>query len=121
MEYNSFEDMAVWQKSMDLAVKIFNLTERLPRKEDFGLTSQIRSSGLSVSGNIAEGFGRKHTKDKLNFYYNARGSLAETKSHLIYGYKVKYFSEEEFKDFSNIIKDIWRELNSLINSLSRKS
>jgi len=121
MEYKSFEDMPVWQKAMELAVKIFRLTERLPRKEDFGLTSQIRSSGLSVSGNIAEGFGRKHTKDKLNFYYNARGSLAETKSHLIYGHKVKYFSEEEFKDFSNIIKDIWRELNSLINSLSRKS
>jgi four helix bundle protein len=48
---------------MDLVVKIFNLTERLPRKEDFGLTSQIRSSGLSVSGNIAEGFGRKHTNN----------------------------------------------------------
>ena len=120
-EYNSFEDMPVWKKAMDLAVKIFNLTEKLPRKEDFGLTSQIRNSGLSISGNIAEGFGRKHTKDKLNFYYNARGSLAETKSHLMYGYKVEYFSEEEFKEFSNLIKDIWRELNSLINSLSKKS
>jgi four helix bundle protein len=121
MEYNSFEDMPVWQKSMDLAVKIFNLTERLPRKEDFGLTSQIRSSGLSVSGNIAEGFGRKHTKDKLNFYYTARGSLAETKSHLIYGYKVKYFNRGEFEEYSKLIKEIWKELNSLINSLSKKS
>jgi four helix bundle protein len=120
-EYNSFEDMPVWQKAIDLAVKIFNLTEKLPKKEDFGLTSQIRNSGLSISGNIAEGFGRKHTKDKLNFYYNARGSLAETKSHLMYGYKVGYFIEEEFKEFSNLIKDIWRELNSLINSLSKKS
>ena len=81
MEYNSFEDMPVWQKAMDLAVKIHGLTERLPRKEDYGLTSQIRSSGLSVSGNISEGFGRKHTNDKLKFYYNSRGSLAETKNH----------------------------------------
>ena len=120
-EYNSFEDMPVWKKAMDLAFRIFTLTEKLPKKEDYGLTSQIRSAGLSVSGNIAEGFGRKHTKDKLNFYYNARGSLAETKNHLIYGSKVGYFSEEEVKDFSNLIKDIWRELNSLINSLSKKS
>ncbi len=119
MEYNSFEDMPVWQKAMDLAVKIFNLTERLQRKEDFGLTSQIRDAGLSVSGNIAEGFGRKHTKDKLNFYYNARGSLSETKNHLIYGYRVKYFSRAEIEEHSSLIRDIWKELNSLINSLSK--
>jgi four helix bundle protein len=56
MEYNSSEDMPVWQKAMDLAVRIYNLTERLPRKEDYRLTSQIRSSGLSVSGNISEEF-----------------------------------------------------------------
>ncbi|OGP70635.1 MAG: four helix bundle protein [Deltaproteobacteria bacterium RBG_16_50_11] len=103
MEYNSFEDMPVWQKAMDLAVKIHDVTEGLPRKEDYGLTSQIRDSALSISGNIAEGFGRKHTRDKLRFYYNARGSLAETKSHLIYGHKVGYFNGAEFKDCSNRI------------------
>ncbi|MBX3332338.1 MAG: four helix bundle protein, partial [Nitrospira sp.] len=47
--------------------------------------SQLRRSALSIPGNLAEGFGRHHTKDKLNFYYASRGSLAETKSHLIYG------------------------------------
>jgi four helix bundle protein len=67
MQYNSFEDMPVWQKSMDLAVKIHSLTEKLPRKKDYGLTSQIRNSGLSISGNISEGFGRNHTRDKLKF------------------------------------------------------
>lgn len=119
MEYNSFEDMPVWQKAMDLAVKIFHLTEKLPRKEDFGLTSQMRNSGLSVPGNIAEDFGRKHTKDKLNFYYDARSSLSETKSHLIYGRKVEYFTQKEFDEYSADIKEIWKELNALINSLAR--
>jgi four helix bundle protein len=121
MIYKSFEEMPVWQKAMELAVKIFNLTENLPRKEDYGLTSQIRKSSLSVSGNIAEGFGRKHTKDKLNFYYHSRGSLAETKSHLIYGRKVGYFNKEDFEDLLNFIEEIWKELNSLINSLAKKS
>lgn len=120
MEYKSFEDMPVWQKAMDLAVKIHALTEGLPRKEDFGLTSQIRNSGLSISGNIAEGFGRKHTRDKLKFYYNARGSLAETKSHLIYGHKVGYFSQADVEDTSNVLAEAWKELNSLINSLSKR-
>jgi len=96
MSYKSFEEMPVWQKSMTLATKIFELTENLPKKEDYGLTSQVRRSALSVAGNIAEGFGRKHTKDKLNFYYDARGSLCETKNHLIYGNSVGYFKKTDF-------------------------
>src|SRR4030042_4006908 len=116
MPYNSFEEMPVWQKAMDMAVEIFKLTEELPRKEDYGLTSQVRRSALSVPGNIAEGFGRKHTKDTLNFYYDARGSLAETKNHLIYGYRVGYFTKSEFEEHIILIEEIWKELNSLINS-----
>jgi four helix bundle protein len=121
MAFNSFEEMPVWQKAMDLAVSIFELTENLPKKEDYGLTSQIRRSALSVPGNLAEGFGRKHTKDKLNFYYNSRGSLSETKSHLIYGHRVKYFSDVEFGNHSRLIEDVWKELNSLIISLEKKT
>ncbi len=121
MNYNSFEEMPVWQKAMDIANKIFNLTEKLPKKEDYGLTSQIRRSVLSVSGNIAEGFGRKHTKDKLNFYYDARGSLCETKNHLIYGEKVGYFKASEFNECSSLIDCVWKELNSLIASLRNGS
>jgi len=121
MIYNSFEDMPVWQKAMELAVNIFKLTEKLPRKEDYGLTSQSRRSALSVPGNIAEGFGRKHTKDKLNFYYDSRASLSETKNHLIYGYRVGYFTKSEFEEHTKLIEEIWKELNSLINSLEKKS
>ncbi len=121
MKYNSFEEMPVWKKAIELSVKIFNLTDKLPKKEDFGLTSQIRRSALSVSGNLAEGFGRKHTKDKLNFYYDSRGSIAETKNHLIYGYNVKYFSKEQFNEINILVETIWKELNYLILSLVNKS
>jgi four helix bundle protein len=120
MLYSSFEDMTVWQKGMDLAERVFTITEGLPRKEDYGLTSQIRRSAVSVPGNIAEGFGRRHTKDKLNFYYVARGSLAETKSHLIYGFKVGYFQQSELTSLSELIENIWEELNKLINSFTPK-
>ena len=121
MGYRSFEEMPVWQKAMDLAVKVFELTENLPRKEDYGLASQTRRSALSVSGNLSEGFGRKHTRDKLKFYFNSRGSLAETKNHLIYGHQVVYFTKEEFAIHSNLIEVIWKELNSLISFLAKKS
>ncbi len=121
MAYNSFEEMPVWQKSMSMAVSIFTLTEKLPKKEDYGLTSQIRRSALSVPGNISEGFGRKHTKDKLNFYYDSRGSLSETKNHLIYGHKVGYFTKAELDAHVILIEEIWKELNSLINALYKKA
>src|SRR4030042_7187950 len=115
MPYNSFEEMPIWQKSMDLAVETYDMTEALPRKEDYGLTSQIRRSGLSVPGNIAEGFGKKHTKDKLNFCYDSRGSLSETKNHLIYGHRVGYFDKLNYDELTLLINDAWKELNSLIN------
>jgi len=118
--YDSFESMPVWQKGMELAERVFGITERLPRKEDYGLTSQIRRSALSVPGNIAEGFGRRHTKDKLNFYYVSRGSLAETKSHLIYALRVKYCTRSDFDALSVLVEMIWQELNKLINSFTKR-
>ena len=112
--------MPVWQKGMDLAHKVYEITENLPRKEDYGLTSQIRRSALSVTGNLAEGFGRKHTKDKVNFYYASRGSLAETKNHLIYGEKVGYFNELDSQELKVLTEDVMKELNALISTLQRR-
>ncbi|MEW6671016.1 MAG: four helix bundle protein [Thermodesulfobacteriota bacterium] len=118
--YKSFEEMPVWKSSMDLAVRIFDLSEKLPKTEDFGLTSQIRRSALSVSANIAESFGREHTLDKLNFYYHARGSLSETKSHLIYGNRIKYFSDDKLNELNDQIHSIWKDINRVIVALKKK-
>ena len=117
--YSSFEDMPIWQRAMELAQRVFSLTEDLPRKEDYGVTSQCRRSALSVPGNLAEGFGRQHTKDKLNYYYASRGSLAETKNHLIYGQRVGYFKQSECLLAMKLTDEIWKELNALIRSLRR--
>ena len=61
--------MPIWKVAMEIAEKIFKYTNNLPRKEDYGFTSQIRRSGLSISANIAEAFGRYHTLNKINFCY----------------------------------------------------
>ena len=119
--YRSFEEMPVWKKALDLAQQIFALTEGLPKKEDYGLTSQIRRSALSASGNLARGFGRHHTKDKMNFYYASRGSLTETKSHLIYPQGVGYLKRDDHRLALKLIDDIWKELNALIHSLRNKT
>ena len=68
MPYTDFTEMPVWNTAIDIAEDIFHLTARLPRKEDYSLTSQLRRAALSISANIAEGFGRRGTPDKRKFY-----------------------------------------------------
>ncbi|NLD92040.1 MAG: four helix bundle protein [Fibrobacter sp.] len=116
----SFEEMPVWQKSMDLAVAIHSLTSELPRSEDYGLTSQIRRAALSISDNIAEGFGRGHANDKCMFYIIARGSSHEVKSQLIYGKRVKYFTEEITDLYLSNCNEIIFELNKLIRAVRKR-
>ncbi len=118
--YRDFRDMPVWQKAMELAVEIFNLTYDLPRREDYGLTSQIRRSSNSVPANISEAFGRKTKKDKTNFYIIARGSAYETQNHLIYGNKVKYFKDLITKRLINEYSDLIHDINKIITSLHNK-
>ena len=116
MSYYSFEDMNVWKLAMEIAERVFHLTAILPRSEDYGLTSQIRRSALSISANIAEGFGRSTSLDKKRFYIIARGSIFETKSHLIYGNNVNYFEIAEVKKINIMIDKCILELNKLIKS-----
>ena len=115
--YKSFKEMPIWQEAMDIAEEIFKLTEGLPRKEDFGFTSQIRRSALSISANIAEGYGRQHSPDKMNFYYYARGSVTETQSHLEYGKRVGYLPEEAVRVLDSRLDRLYNDLNKVILSL----
>lgn len=110
--YHSFTEMPVWQKAHELSVKVFHLTNALPRSEDFGLTSQIRRSSNSVPANISEGFGRRTKKDKAHFYIIARGSAFETQNHLLYGQKVGYFED-------NITRHYFEKYNELIFELNK--
>ncbi len=120
MMIKSFREMPIWKESMDVAVEIFNISEAFPRKEDYGLTSQIRRSALSISANIAEAFGRYHKKDKINFYYYARGSVTETQNHLIYCERVKYHKPEFTKKLDNKLEEINKSLNKIIKTLNNK-
>ncbi|PWA04855.1 four helix bundle protein [Flavobacterium psychrotolerans] len=120
MGYYSFEDMTVWKLSMDIAEHIFHLTSRLPRSEDYGLTSQLRRAALSISANISEGFGRSSSLDKKRFYIMSRGSAFETKNHLLYGKRVHYFEATKVLELCTMIDSNVFELNKLIKSLECK-
>ena len=109
--------MPVWKASLEASAEVFTLTVTLPRSEDYGLISQIRRSANSVSANIAEGFGRKTSKDTSNLYVIARGSVNETQSHLLYANRVGYFNSETTNVLCEKYDRIAHEINKIIKSL----
>lgn len=114
----SFEDLEVWQRAHKLVIRIYEITSTFPKSEMYNLTQQLRSSACSVKANIAEGFGRYHYNDSKNFYRNARGSLSETKDHLLTARDVPdhYITREIYSEVAGEIEVIRRQLNGLIGA-----
>ena len=78
----SFRDLQIWQKSMELTVAVYRITQSFPRDEMFGLTSQLRRCAISIPSNIAEGQGRSSEREFLHFLSIARGSNCELQTQL---------------------------------------
>lgn len=118
-----FTDLDVWKKSYILSIKIYQVTAIFPKEEQFGITNQIRRSSTSIGANIAEGFSRYHYKDRNKFYYQARGSISETKHFLILSEKLNFVNKKDYNRLMELLKITQILLNGLIKStlvLSKK-
>ena len=115
---SSYRELIVWQKSIDLAVKIYEITRNYPSEEKFGITSQMRRAATSIPANIAEGQARRTTGEFLQSLGTARGSLAELETFLILSERLGLLnnpiSEHSLKDCAEINK----MLNALMKTLS---
>jgi len=116
----SFEDLQVWKDAHELVLKIYKITKKFPDDERFCLTDQLCRSACSIPANIAEGKGRKTLKEYIQFLYNARGSLEETKYHLILSKDLGYLSHDIFNELIEEYNQVGRMLNGLISSLKSK-
>jgi four helix bundle protein len=122
MSLQSYRDLVVWQKAMDLVEEIYRLTKMLPKEELYALTTQIRRAAISIPANIAEGYGRLHRKEYLNHLSIARGSLLEVETQLELTVRLHYMSREQVRIAWALTQEIGRLLNSLLRSLgARKS
>lgn len=113
----TFTDLVAWQKNHDLVIMIYEITKKFPKDEIYGIVSQMRRSAVSITSNIAEGFGRQGMKDKIKFYYIAQGSLTELKNQLLISRDLSYLTED---DFNNIAKKA-NDGHALLQGLIRKS
>ena len=113
----SHRDLVVWQKSMDLVIATYTLTDTLPSKEQFGLISQMRRAAISVPSNIAEGYGRNSTGSYTQFLSMARGSLLELETQIELCIRLNYIKLIDSKNIQDNILEISKMLSSLISKL----
>jgi four helix bundle protein len=113
----SFRDLRVWGKAQVLAQTIYQATGRFPKEELYGLTSQLRRAGISISTNIAEGSKRSTTKDLCHFLSIAQGSNEEVKSLLMLAKSLSYLDSSQFQSIHLQSQAIGVMLNGLIRSL----
>lgn len=116
MEINNFYDLEAWKKSHEFVLKIYLITKKFPSEELYGIISQIRRAVASITANIAEGFARYHYKDKIRFYYQARGSVAEVQNFLILARDLGYLTTEDLSQLGENSKSVARLINGLIRS-----
>lgn len=108
-------DLDVWKESRKIVAIIYTLTRNFPKEEQFGLTSQMRRSAISIPSNIAEGCGRRTSKDTLQFLHIARGSLYELETQLYLALDIRNISNEEHKTTNNQITVCKKLLNGFMN------
>jgi len=118
---SNFEDLVIWQNAHKLVLDIYRISSKFPAKESFSLTDQLRRSALSVSANIAEAHGRFHYLDKIKFLFNARGSIEETRNHLIVAKDLAYIEIKEFDILNSEYKGLVIGLNRFISAIRNKS
>ena len=115
----SFRDLQVWHKSIELAVRCHRIARRFPREEQMVLGYQTRKSSLSIPSNIAEGFARHSTASYIQHLWTAHASNAELQTQLVVGTRVEVVSEADAAVLMADAEEVGRMLHGLVRSLER--
>jgi four helix bundle protein len=116
----NYKDLKVWKKSYELCLEIYRITAKFPKEERYGLTSQIRRSVVSIPSNIAEGYGRKTTRDYIRMLYISYGSVCELETQILLAGDLDLIEKGELGTLKKDIAEIERMLKALIKSLENK-
>ncbi|HXJ10920.1 MAG TPA: four helix bundle protein [Candidatus Limnocylindrales bacterium] len=116
----SFEELDAWRRAHEMVLAVYKLSGMFPKDERFGIISQLRRAAASVPANIAEGFGRRTTKDFVRCLDIAGGSLEETRYFLRLSKDLGYLGEAEFTSVKAVCDEVGRLLGGLVQALRRK-
>ena len=117
----SFRKLQVWEKSHNLALRIYKLTSEFPREEIYGLTSQIRRACASIPTNIAEGCGRESSADFARFLQIAMGSASETEYLILLAHDLKYLTADQHAELMDTTIRVKKMLTALVKNVRMNS
>ncbi|NDW08856.1 four helix bundle protein [Dysgonomonas sp. 520] len=115
------KDLIVWKKGINLVKVVYDMTAGFPSSEQFGLTSQIRRSAVSIPSNIAEGCGRNSDKELIQFLYIALGSATELETQIIISGELNFLKKEDVAVLNESVNEIIKMTTSLIKSLKTRN
>lgn len=113
---SSFTDLDAWKEAHKLVLVIYKITRTFPKEEIFGLVSQMRRCAVSITSNIAEGFSRQTYKEKIQFYFIARGSVTELQNQLLIARDVGFITSDAFQTTADQTIKVHKILNGLIKA-----
>ena len=116
MKIKSFTDLNAWKEGHQLVLLIYKATKSFPTEERFGLIDQMRRCSVSITSNIAEGFSRKSSKEKAQFFYMSLGSIAELQNQLLIARDIGYITRDDFKNIADKTIIVSKLINGLIKS-----
>lgn len=116
----SFTDLNAWKEAHKLVVMVYKLTKRFPKEETYSLIDQMKRCAVSITSNIAEGFSKQSKKEKIQFYFTAKGSLTELQNQLLVAKDVDYLDKNEFKLVAEQTVTVHKLINGLIKSANTR-
>jgi four helix bundle protein len=120
MKTQNYKDLIVWQKGIALAKLIYQLTQRFPSAEKFGLVAQMRRAVISIPSNLAEGQARHTTGEFIQFISHAEGSVAELDTQVILSVELGFCDKRGAASASELIDELRRMLNVLRRKLASR-
>lgn len=111
----TFTDLNVWKEGHKLVIMIYTITKTFPKEETYSIIDQMRRASSSITANIAEGFGRHGYKEKVQFYYLSKGSLAELKNFILIAKDVGYLPHTQFMELADQANTVDKLLQGFIN------
>jgi len=118
--YKTFEDVKAWQLGREFKKKIYKISEKFPKKELYTLAAQIRDAAVSITANIAEGYGRYSFQENIQFCRTSRASVNEVLDHLYTALDAKYITKEEFDNLYQEGRSVEKAVNGYIGFLRKQ-
>jgi len=116
----SFRDLQVWQRSIQLSVSVYKLTKGFPREEIYGMSSQMRRSAVSVASNIAEGSGRMSTGEYRQFLGMARGSNCELQTQIEIARALGFSDSKKLEEAEGLSFEVGRMISGVLDAIKDK-